>query len=210
MSRRIIIPAAGDAVRYGGIPKELLPISETDCSLTNAVKLAQGLGDPVIISNPHKEYFHRKALDRAHLICEIVVRQDYQHKDLWGSIERGLELERAGGLILADTVTLFNAAHTFQTAPLEFGIFETKEPERFSIVTPEGIYTKHKSPPGNQAWGMMLWNADVTNFLLGLEVDHYDRAFESAMHHFNWKAFPLSFYHDLGTFKAYREFLEKI
>ena len=211
MRRRIIIPAAGDAVRFGGCPKELLPISETDCALTRAVRLAQSLGGvAVVISNPHKARFHEAALKRAGLDGEIVVREKYQHKDLWGSIERGLELDRAGGLILADTVAAIGVdAVTLvpQNRQLVFGCFQTREPGRFSILLPDRIATKEAAAPGNCAWGMVFWDAAVTNFLLGLELDHYDRAFEAAMGRFQWGMFPLEYYYDLGTFAAYRDFL---
>lgn len=211
MTRRIIIPAAGDAVRFGGCPKELLPISETDCSLTRAVRLARALGgEPVIISNPHKEIFHRLALERAGLECELRVRQNWKRKDLWGSIEFGLQNGVAGGLLLADTVPAINPAtdwKKFAGVQLLFGVFETREPERFSILTPDGIATKQPHPPGNLAWGMMFWTAEVTDFLRLQETEHYDRAFEAAMKNHAWDVFKLEAYHDLGTFAAYREFL---
>jgi hypothetical protein len=218
VTRRIIIPASGDALRFGGLPKELLPISDVDCSLTYAVRTAQALGGvAVITSNPHKEYFHRAALKRAGLDCEIIVRTNYQHKDLWGSIERGLEPGRAGALILADTVSAWD----FDKLPedydplktdLAFGTFETKQPERFSVIIGCHIATKEMPVApvagyGDRAWGTIFWSAAVTDFLLGLEISHYDRAFEAAMKEFKWSTFPLKFYYDLGTFPAYAAFL---
>lgn len=52
--RRIIIPAAGAAVRFGGVPKEMLPISEEETLLGRAVRLARTLGKPMIISSRKK------------------------------------------------------------------------------------------------------------------------------------------------------------
>lgn len=208
MKPRIIIPAAGEAVRFGGLPKELLPISETDCSLTRAVRVAERLGgEPVIMSNPMKEFFHHAALQRAKLECEVVVRNNYQHKDLWGSIERGLEPGRAGGLLLADTVSDGVIILPGAQCKLTFGYFHTSEPSRFSILLPDRIATKEDKPPGNQAWGMVFWDGDVTDFLLAQEVTHYDRAFELAIKQFATRLFKLNYYFDLGTFKAYKDFL---
>lgn len=215
MNPRIIIPAAGDAVRFGGLPKELLPISEADCSLTHAVRLGQTFGDVLIVSNPDKEHWHRVALKRAELDCEIAVRKDHRKKDLWGSIEFGLAAggeTRAGGLILADTVTVpAKDCETPKVKPdLAFGCFKTWEPERFSVLLPDRIATK--APRGVMerpalAWGMVMWSAAAADFLLGLEVSHYDRAFEAAMQRFHWHMFDLTSYHDLGTFQAYKNFL---
>jgi hypothetical protein len=235
MKRRIIIPAAGDAVRFGGIPKELLPISETDCALTHAVRLAQSFeAEALVVTNPRKKELHQSVLERSGLPVEICVRQNWKHKDLWGSIELGLSANmqagfESGGLILPDTVaetssisipvydsSLGNPAHPGGTAIL-FGVFTTLETERFSVVVPYvgdskrvRIATKEKLPGDGLAWGMILWNKNAADFMLGLEVGHYDRAFEAAARQFNWGMFKLASYHDLGSFKSYREFLESL
>lgn len=215
MTRRIIIPAAGDAVRFGGLPKELLPISETDCSLTRSVKLAHSLGGcAVVITNPIKEAFHRAAIARAGAQdVDFKVRNDWKHKDLWGSIERGLERGAPGGLILADTVPLLdykvpNLLMQHEKYELVFGEFWTDFPERFSVVLADRIATKEKNPGRNLAWGMVFWSAAVTTYLLEQRFDHYDRAFEAVMKNVRVGRFILDGYYDLGTFSAYKEFLK--
>ena len=219
--RNIILPAAGDSVRFGGLPKELLPMTGEHCLLTYNVFMALALGGtPVIITNPHKEYWHRKALERAEIDeawVEFRVRKDYRHKDMWGSFERGLDPGVAGGLLLPDTMIPFDdpakLPHPGRVlmrgdyCQLAFGLFETATPERFSIVTPHGICTKQKEAPGNLAWGMILWEAEATDFLLAQEVDHYDRALERAMLALPWDTFRLPAFYDLGTFPDYYGFL---
>ena len=211
--RRIIIPAAGNAVRFGGILKELLPISETECALSYAVKTAGMFGTPVVITNASKEPFQRKALARAGApLVEFIEQADYAH-DLWSAIQCGLQAGCAGGLILADTVAEFELQVPLKGHnQLVFGCFETTEPSRFSIVLETArIATKEANPPGNKAWGMVFWHEQVTEYLLELHarkhVAHYDRAFEAAMAQFEWGVFPLKAYADLGTFAAYRDFI---
>ena len=220
--RNIILPAAGDAVRFGGVPKELLPMTATQCLLTYNVFTALAVGGtPIIITNPHKLYWHRKALERAGIAEELVefrVRKDYRHKDMWGSFERGLDPGVAGGLLLPDTMIPFadpalmphpeRVLMRGEFCQLAFGLFETATPERFSIVTPYGICTKQKDAPGNLAWGMLLWEAAATDFLLAQEVEHYDRALERAMLALPWDTFRLPAFHDLGTFEDYVRFMQ--
>lgn len=214
--RRIIIPAAGRAVRFNGLPKEVLPTDMYECGLTRAVRMARELGgDPVIITNREKHILHERVLRAAEQLefCQFIEQNDAT--ELWGAIRLGLERGCAGGLILPDTVTSVAAKPLDVVPNIQFGVFETSTPERFSVVNPQLFYpkqpfiifTKQEGLGKGMAWGLVLWAAEITNFFLDGNFDHYDRAFEAAAREFGYELFPLSYYFDLGTFASYLSYL---
>jgi hypothetical protein len=195
-----VVPAAGVAVRFGGVPKELLPIDVHTTSLQHAVSLGRRLGDVVVITNREKRGLHRR------LLAGVELRQQGGVPELWGALRAGLRAGRGGALIMADTVTDFGPLPE-RRPPLMFGVFETHEAHRFSVLKDGRIATKQPLPGRHLAWGMVVWSAEVTELFRSLEPMHYDRAFERAMERFEWATFPLRYYFDLGTFDAYRSFL---
>jgi len=204
MKRRVIIPAAGEAVRFGGVPKEMLPISEEETLLGRAVRMARRIGDPVIITNRKKEHLHRRLAPDV----EMIVKEDPKHLDLWGSILLGLKHGVPGGLILPDTVTDFDPSTIPADMPIGFGTFQTYTPERFSCLTQGRIATKeYGAAVPALAWGVVVWSGLVSEAFLGGAFKTYDPVFQMVMRTMGYGTFPLHYYHDLGTFVAYREFL---
>jgi len=198
-SIRVIIAAAGHAVRFGGIPKELLPLGVADTPLQRAVALGRRLGEVVVITNPEKASLHRRVLEGVEL------KRQGPRPELWGAIRTGLQRGRPGALIMADTVTDFRRFE--MTHPLMFGTFTTRESHRFSVLGARAIATKKRLVGPRQAWGVVSWSAEVSDFFMTLEVSHYDRAFEAAIRRFGYGTFALKHYADLGTFEAYRQYL---
>lgn len=205
MVRRIVIPAAGESSRFGGIPKDLLPIGPRESLIQRAVKYAKRFGTPVIITNPHKEYYHRQMCPGV----ELIVRYNWQDFDMWGSFRAGLMLDTPGGLILPDTV--FNVMDVPQDGyDVAFGVFTTADPWRFSTIRiehgkPLRIETKAKPSTSSIAWGMLLWSADAATRLWKSGADHYDRALEDVAK--SPAFFPIHGYEDLGTYETYRRYL---
>jgi len=215
MKRRIIIPAAGKAVRFNGLPKELLPTDLHECGLTRAVRIAKEIdSEVVIITNRDKHVLHERILREKELLDGCVFKEQNTLDEMWGAIRLGLAMDCAGGLIMPDTVTSIAAGLSY-TRPesIQFGVFDTDTPERYSILTnsnPFTILTKQKVPGSRgacKAWGMVLWPEQVTNFFLANSFDHYDRAFEAAARQFGHGVFPLSYYFDLGSFPSYLAYL---
>lgn len=197
---RVIVPAAGLAVRFGGVPKELLPIAERSTPLQHAVELGQRLGEVVVITSDEKSSLHRR------LLPGVELRRQGPEPELWGALRTGLARGQGGALIMADTVTDFGALPD-PRSPICFGTFATDEAHRFSVLNDGAIATKQPLRGTHSAWGVVTWSAEVTDFFLSLGDVHYDRAFEAAMRRFGWGTFPLRYYFDLGTFAAYCDFL---
>lgn len=203
MKRRVIIPAAGEAVRFGGVPKEMLPISGEETLLARAVRIARKIGEPVIVTNRNKEHLHRRLVPDA----EIIVKEDHRHLDLWGSILVGLKHGIPGGLVLPDAVTDFDPLTIPAHLPICFGTFQTDTPERFSCLIGDRIATKQCAEVPAVAWGMVAWSGLVSEAFLAETFVTYDAVFQMVMQTMGYGTFPLHYYQDLGTFAAYRQFL---
>ncbi len=209
--RVVIIPAAGKAVRFGGILKELLPITDTETSLRRTVEnalIGMDADEVRIITSIDKIHDHIRHINELYPLANISYRMQTIGLDLWGAILTGISNNKPGGLLLADTVTYIQPDMEI-TAPLVFGTFETRQPERFSVLYDNTIITK-KHLEDNQsykAWGCIMWDAQVAQFLSQLDVDHYDDAFRDAIALFGYATFDLPYYYDLGNFKAYKEYL---
>ncbi len=207
---RFIIPAAGHAVRFGGIPKELLPISSVHCGLTYAIQLAQKLGrrSPVVISNPEKEAAHRAAIQLAGVDAELLVNP-LDKCEMWDSVRLGLDTNVAGGLIMPDTIPQIEY-EIDTTAPITFGCFQTHTPWNFSCLdihqsNHPKILTKPQITRPMLAWGLVFWQEGVGSLLD--THSHFDKAFESIMQTEGYGWFLLKRYVDLGSFELYRDFI---
>lgn len=200
---RVIIPAAGAASRFGGVRKELLPLSDApgDTPLARAVARGLNLGAVTVVTSVANVAAHARAL--ADLPVDLRVRSRGDD-DLWQSILFGLG-DGDGGIILADTVWEGYVPRQID-APIVFGVFSTDEPERFSVIRAGRIYTKVAHPRRQQAWGCVLWRAEAAALWRRASFATYDAAFEAAMG-LGYSTFPIQAYNDLGTFAAYRRWM---
>lgn len=197
----IIIPAAGIASRFGGVRKELLPLSDApgDCALRRQVWRGLAVGRVRVVTSTANAPAHAAAL--ADMPVDLRVRSTGAD-DMWRTVLAGID--GAGGLLLADTVWS-GALPSAAVAPIVFGVFETDEPERYSVIRDGRIVTKQHGPPA-LAWGCVLWQAETAAWWQETAFPSYDEAFEAAMDA-GWATFPIRDYHDLGSFNAYRRWL---
>jgi hypothetical protein len=210
-----ILPAGGRAERFDGIYKELLPIGEGDFLLSAAIRRASALGADraLVISNADKVTTHAKFLARhaSGFSVELSVRSECD-EHLWAALRRAIPSHEAGLLLLPDT-TWRCTSRIPEGADLAFGVFDTDEPHRFSLVHEGRILTKPRDVVGRwSAWGCVYWSANVAAFWEREQKLHgvypeYDRAFEAAMREFGYSTFAIDDYHDLGTWAAYASYL---
>lgn len=213
-TRRFVIPAAGKATRFGGIPKELLPISKTRCGLTHAVELATTIGQcaPVVVTTKEMRWLHKKTIANAGLRAIIIVDPKKTLGDMWESVLCGLDGTMPGGLIMPDTVpVLTDQQPSPRASALSLGCFLTSSPEQYSCLElgglPPRIRTKEPNEDTAIAWGMVMWDAQAAQDLSKFR-GHYDRAFESIMQSCGCDVFMLKSYADLGTFARYQEYIK--
>lgn len=211
---RFVIPAAGNATRFGGTLKELLPISESHCGLTFAVETALRYGhcDPVVVTTNLKRDIHAATLKAAGLHADLVIKQNPEDGDMWGSVLLGISPGVTGGLILPDSVAVPQWTIPCE-APISFGCFMSSEPWRFSCLDLSDkkrpvILTKPRLISACHAWGIVTWNQDASRQLSTIR-NHHDRAFEIVMQQQGYELFSLDNYHDLGSFNHYWKYLNE-
>lgn len=218
--RKIIIPAAGKAVRFNGILKEFAPI-DTTTPLHRMIWLAKTKLQAsyiTLVTNAAKYEIHKEFIDTIAVVYPeiqftLINQSNYGNRDLLDAIITGLQTQPwniAGGLLLPDTITDFDTIES--TAPLTFGTFPTTEPERFSVLYQKSIYTKSTAlQPGiYNAWGVVLWDANVAQKMLTYHnrYTHYDDMFYHMMMMFGYTTFTLDYYYDIGSIKTYLNYLE--
>lgn len=211
---RFVIPAAGNATRFSGVWKELLPISETECGLTYAVRTAWQYGrcSPVIVTTAAKREVHASTIRTAGLSAEIIVKENPEDGDMWGSVLLGIDLTMSGGLILPDSVAVPQVVIA-NTAAISFGCFVSTEPWRFSCLDltnsqRPAILTKPQIKTACLAWGIVTWDQAAAH-QLSMARTHHDRAFEAVMQDRGYEVFSLNDYHDLGSFAHYWKYLNE-
>lgn len=214
--KQVIIPSAGRATRFGGTLKELLPINETETPMFRAIQnavLGMNADEIVLITSTEKISEHVKYIDK-NIPYGIPISYRIQNnaQDLWGAILTGIDWNSDGGLVMPDTVTFINPEYT--TAPIAFGVFWTQEPNRFSILSNGTIYTKRPILDDirvhSKAWGTVEWGVEVAQYWQQTdEYAHYDDAFRDAMERFGYATYDLPYYYDLGSFKAYTDYIKE-
>ena len=210
-----ILPAGGRAERFDGIYKELLPIGPREFLLSAAIRRAHALGAEraLVISNQDKRPTHERFLARHASEFDVTLSVRSEHdEDLWTALSREIPLDEPSFLVLPDTS--WRCHGRIPTgAEIAFGVFETDEPHRFSLIHDGGILTKPEDATGTwQAWGCVWWSAKVARFWRDQQAahgayPHYDRAFEHAMREFGHQTFPILEYRDMGNWDAYASFM---
>lgn len=210
-----LLPAGGRAERFDGIYKELLPIGEKEFLLSAAIRRGRDLGarHALVISSPEKRSTHARFLSRhaAGFDVRLSVRQE-RDEHLWSALRREIPTDEASLLVLPDTTWVCRESVPAD-ADLAFGVFETDEPHRFSLVHDGRILTKPAGLAGTwMAWGCVYWSPAVARFWQEQEQRHgeyadYDRAFEDAMRKFGHRTFAIEHYCDMGSWSSYASFV---
>ena len=201
-----ILPAAGRAERWGGYPKELLPISRTDTFLSRAVRSLQmsGCDYVVVITNPSKIHLHSFHLrDWRRVLFEI-----QQGEEMWAAMATAIEIPAEEYFFLMpDTYVPSKPFPASLDTEFAVGLFHTDEPERFGTLRGDKFVNKQPSELPCLAWGALAWNRSVAKHWKARSIDNYTDAINDAIRVFGFSQWRLPYYFDIGTFKHYREFL---
>jgi hypothetical protein len=204
---RLLIPAGGRAARFNGLPKELFPIDRHGTpSLAATVATGRMLfpvGGVTVVTRADRIATHARVCPTATFVIQ-------GRKELWGAIRDGIQdADGPVALMLPDTVLKISTPPLL-THPLEFGVFQTNTPERFSTFKRGRLVTKGPNVLPALAWGVVRWNREVTAFLKTLNVDTYDEAFNAAIKKFDMSHFLLSSFHDIGTPESYWNYVRSV
>lgn len=211
-----IIPAAGIGSRWGNYYKDLLPINSGEFLLNNAIETAAinfGCDKVLLVTSREKIHIHANHLSTHRPSIPVSYVLTYGARDMWQGIEPALDLFPNDNMVLIMPDTIFETdIHKNITAPLAFGVFETQEPERFSVLHNGGIVTKNpalkKDDLWYKAWGCVYWNTEVGDLWRNSDFKTYDDAFEAAIRYFGFATFDLYKYYDMANFEEYLKYIK--
>jgi len=194
-----IIPAAGKAVRFGGVDKELLELNGKTMLEHAAARLP--VDQIVLITTEQKLRKHFQALPQA-----IFAIQE-GNQDLWSAIKTGLSL-RADRYFMTMPDT-YMRPDVFKDAPQEdfnIGTFTTNKPERFGVIRGNRVIDKQAGTPAT-AWGVLTWSRNVRDYWLKCEVNNFCEAINVAMTAFYFQTWDIGDYHDLASMEDYKNLI---
>lgn len=214
MSKLGIIPAAGNANRFGGIFKELLPVSDTESLLTRTLTFLEEIPTDhnIIITNPWKYAAHAHTVgDRA----ELVEQKDYS-RDAWGAIQASFpHAMDMNYYLMPDTYTPARSYYEeLPEADFVMGLFSTVHPERYGVLWDGAIYDKSDTFNGSiqMAWGFVAWSKAVVRFWQEspVEIQTHTQGFNMAMKRFGYTTFHMPFYFDIASMQDYKGLLTHV
>lgn len=216
-----VIPAGGQATRFGGLFKELLPIGKDTTLLLNALATAKRLGADryLVISTREKFQLHRRYLDNQAAEYQAVVEfAEDPECSLWCAIRyAALRCADAQNVfVMPDTVFGVPQGITLTHREFNLGLFLTREPGRFGVLSDGRIRDKDPELQGVwPAWGTITWSRAVAAWWLlrehqGVRYADHTAAFQDAMDYFGFGTFNLDYYEDLGDWEHYSAFVRTV
>lgn len=202
-----IIPAGGNAERFKGLSKELLPVSVDDCAMSRCIKSMQigGATEIYIATKQDKIKDHWqviKDMSGIHLTAR-------EFRGLWDFIAFMGESVKADRYFFAMPDTVY-PTHVFindTPANVTCGTFRTFKPYRFGILC--GNVIEDKTDKLGYAWGVWVWSRKAMEFLANAcrETKNHTGALNLMLARFGVDTFEMSYYYDFATFEDYMEFL---
>lgn len=201
-----VLPAAGKADRWGGYPKELLPISDDHTFLSRAVETltCSGCEAVLLVTNPAKIHLHAYHLKNRSNVSFVL----QQGNEMWGAMATALQTPADEYLfMMPDTFLPDRPFPTSLQAHIGFGTFTTDEPERFGVFRDGRIVNKQPAGGTGLAWGALAWTSDVAKYWKSQVYEGYTQALNAAIRGFEYTIWELEQYFDIGNMRHYTEFL---
>jgi hypothetical protein len=202
-----IIPAAGNAERFGGVYKELLPAGSNETLLHRAVRTMGICEMTSVVTNPQKVAAHMEALsDKERTVFIGQCDYGWIEQGAWAAIFTAItEIEAENYYyMMPDT---YIPTHTFAESGINtFAIhtFETDMPDRFGILKDGYVTDKPPLKGLHSAWGALSWSKGVRDFWLHRKPDTYTEAINTAINEFGYVTIPLDYYHDMASWEDYQ------
>jgi hypothetical protein len=201
-----ILPAGGNATRFRGIAKELLPVSPAECALSRAVRAMQngGASEIYIASRHDRLPEHWRAIENTGG-CHLTAKPFRRWWEFVRYIGRTVEADRYY-FAMPDTVFPLDAFAREVTAEVTAGAFYTDKPGRFGILSGNVILDKHPTLAGH-AWGVWIWTRAAMESIVRYAAANHDTGLNRLLAEFGLQTFGLDYYYDFATFEDYTEFL---
>jgi hypothetical protein len=201
-----ILPAAGKADRWGGYPKELLPISNTHTFLSRSVEslLQCGCDLVMVVTNPakiHLHAYHLRDWDR-------VLFSIQQGDEMWAAMTTALDTPADEYyFMMPDTFLPDRPFPPTVERDFGLGVFLTDQPERFGVFRGNEIVNKQPSSTPGLAWGVLAWKKLVADYWRTNAYSDYTSAINGAIREYSFSQWHLDYYYDMGSMDHYAEFL---
>lgn len=206
MTKIGIVLAGGKSERWGGYPKEMLPIG-------NGMTLLDRTIDAMHSVNVDKIYLVTSEEKIEMHMMWLKSKVDYLCRESNNLFEVILDtLNGADNYYFAmpDTCYPQDAMINLLDGHFNIGYFDTNMPERFGVINEHGIADKMSMPHGvYPAWGILSWDKEVVDLWkqnINKIKSHTD-AFNMAINEFGFTMSHMDYYYDMASFKDYREFL---
>ena len=200
-----IIPAAGKAIRFGGVLKELLPLPNGSSFLRECYnRLKPYCTDVLVITTDDKIQRHAAELGRD--VIYIVQRYD---NDIWGAIKTALDIPAGNYLFsMPDTYLDRYTFSNYRDSDFGMGLFDTNYPERFGCLMGGEIVNKMSGlPTPAKAWGVLAWSRAVADYWLKYPQPDYTFAINAAIINFVYTQWRIAVYYDNASITDYVEIL---
>ena len=203
-----IIPAGGNADRFHGLAKELLPVSADDCALTRVIRaMRNGDAGEIYIASRHDRVTEHYRVTQHIKNVNIMA---FGFRGLWDVIAVIGEKAQADFyyFAMADTVFPLDTFARDTSHDVTCGAFYTDKPSRFGILGTNRIVDKSPDLIGD-AWGVWIWTADAMEFLVRAcrETQDHTAALNKLLGRFGLDIFWMAYYYDFASFDDYAEFL---
>ena len=201
-----IVPAAGKADRWGGYPKELLPISNDHTFMSRAVNsmLLCGCDLVMVVTSPAKIHLHAYHLRN----WKNVLFSIQQGDEMWSAMMTAMVTPADEYFfMMPDTYLPQKPFPQSLETDLEVGVFLTEQPERFGVFRGKEIVNKQISETPGLAWGALAWKKSVAEFWRSASFSDYTDAINGAIKEFGIGQWHLAYYYDIGNMDHYSEFL---
>jgi len=204
-----IVPAAGKATRWGGMLKEVLPLSEHESLISRVVRTMSigGANTCLVITTPEKIRSHSEALKRH----DVIYRFQSEDIDLWGAIKESFTFMAKWNLFAMPDTFFPTSVFDAEMFKRDFNLcaFDTNKPNRFGVVEGNQINDKPDIIGWYPAWGVLTWSRSIIDFWVENinMIQNHTQAFNMAMQEFGFHLTKMPFYYDMATFTDYEEFI---
>ena len=201
-----ILPAAGKSERWGGYPKELLPVSASQTFMSRAVDSLHACGCDfvLIVTNPAKIHLHAYHLKSK----ERVLFALQQGTEMWSAMTTAIKTPADEYFFLMpDTYVPPKPFPSELEADFALGVFLTEEPQRFGVLRGGKVVNKEPASDPGLAWGALAWKRCIAEFWQTRHYSDYTAAINDAIQVFDFHSWELDFYFDIGSMDYYAEFL---
>jgi hypothetical protein len=205
MSRIGIIPSAGQATRFGGIPKELLPLPDGRPLLAHAVERLAFCDRVVVVSNPIKVPLHRE-----HAQGQITL-MNQRGDGMWGAIYSAMNAYDGDQyyMTMPDTWLQPDAFAGVPECDFAYGYFLTREPERFGVLHQGRFIDKPKAlATPAVAWTVLTWSKRTRDLWNEAKVEDYTPAINLALDEVKNGHWVVGPYFDCADMSRYMELLD--